>query len=187
MDTIVIIRDTVATCVKKTVDICQPCVKEAETNWQDVTIVAIICITILILALIGICRYFRWKKFEREAIDNAANTKWEQDYKDRKLKIDADIENHKLSREESSRDHNQRRAEELQDRYQKRKEELEDREQKRKTDLERCELERKIDLEEKLIIYTENQMKEGNTTTDDKYITLLKELISNNKADDEKA
>jgi len=51
MDTIMIIRDSVACCVRKTAEICQPCVKEAGTNCQDVTIVFIICVAIVVVAI----------------------------------------------------------------------------------------------------------------------------------------
>lgn len=33
MGTIMIIRDSVTTCVKGTAEICQPCVKDSGTNW----------------------------------------------------------------------------------------------------------------------------------------------------------
>ena len=67
MDTILIIRDSVACCVNKTAEICQPCIKEVGASWQDVVFVGIICAAILIIALFAICKYYNDK--EKEACD----------------------------------------------------------------------------------------------------------------------
>lgn len=66
MDTILIIRDSVACCVNKTAEICQPCIKEVGASWQDVVFVGIICAAILIIALFAICKYYNDKEKERE-------------------------------------------------------------------------------------------------------------------------
>lgn len=65
MDTITVICDTVAMCVRKTTEVCQPCVKEC-ASCNDVTIVGIICFTILLLAIIAALSYFKVKADERK-------------------------------------------------------------------------------------------------------------------------
>lgn len=111
MDTIMIIRDSVATCVNETAAICQPCVKEAETNWQDVLIVVAICMVFAFIA-ISICnRYFKWKDDERTAIANAATIKRKNEEDDRNSKIGADLQ----ARDQSNEDHMLKRKEQLED------------------------------------------------------------------------
>jgi len=41
---------------------CAKAAKEAGTNCFDVAIVIAICVTIAIIAILGICKYFSWKK-----------------------------------------------------------------------------------------------------------------------------
>lgn len=60
MDTIMIIRDSVATCVNKTAEICQPCLKEAGTAWQDVVLQGILYAMILCLAYWVSSGFFKW-------------------------------------------------------------------------------------------------------------------------------
>lgn len=67
MDTLLILRDTITDHVIKVVDTCQPCVQEAETNCKDIAIVAIICGTILIIAIAAMFTFHQWKKKEHEA------------------------------------------------------------------------------------------------------------------------
>ncbi len=66
MDTLLVLRDSVAFVGGKASIICQPSVQEFGCNWHEVIIVGTICLTILIIALYGITVYFRWKnkKFE---------------------------------------------------------------------------------------------------------------------------
>lgn len=97
MDTILVIRDSVACCVRKTAEICQPCVKEAETNCLDVAIVFIICVAIALVAIYAIRRYFKWKDDERKALETAADNKRKYEMEDRKLKQKADLEDKLLS------------------------------------------------------------------------------------------
>ena len=97
MDTLMIIRDSVATCVNKTAEICQHCVKEAETNWLDVLIIGIICATIVIIVLNVTCHYLKLKKAEREAQQKAAENKRSNEIEDRKLKQKADLQDKLLS------------------------------------------------------------------------------------------
>ena len=97
MDTIIVIRDSVACCVSKTAEICQPCVKEAETNWLDFAIVVVICITLVSICCYAISRYFQWKDDERKALETAAEKKRKYEMEDRKSKQKADLEDKLLS------------------------------------------------------------------------------------------
>ena len=74
MDTIMIIRDSVATCLKETAEICQPCIKESTECCSDVIIVGIICITILLLAIITVFAYFKQKADERKLLESQVNS-----------------------------------------------------------------------------------------------------------------
>ena len=58
MNIIMIICGYAATCVRRTAEFSQPCVKEAETNCQDVAIITIICVAISVIAIYAIRRYF---------------------------------------------------------------------------------------------------------------------------------
>ena len=147
MDTIMIICDSVATCVKGTVDTCQPCVKEAGTTWQDVSIVFLICLTLLIIALYAICKYYKCKKDEREASTNAAREKRKNDVEDRQWKLSVDKEAHELKRKEDKDDHD-KKLEEEQVNYDKEiKEEQEKRNKKQRSD-----------LQDKLLIFYEDRL-----------------------------
>lgn len=97
MDTILIIRDSVAMCLNKTAEICQPCVNETGTNWQDILIVVAICMTIAIIA-ISICnRYFKWKDDERDALIKADEEKRKNEEKDRERKQKTDLKDKLLN------------------------------------------------------------------------------------------
>lgn len=136
MDTILIIRDSVAMCVNKTAEICQPCVNNAGTTWQDVAIVLLICLTLLIIALCALCNYFKWKKYERVASAEAAKEKRNNDVEDRQWKLSVDKEAHVLKRKEDKEDHDNKLEEEQKAHELKRKEEREDHDKKRTVDLE---------------------------------------------------
>lgn len=97
MDTILIIRDSVASCVNKTAEICKPCAKEAETNWLDVLIVGIICATIIIIVIKVTCRYFKLREAEREAQQKVAGNKRNNEIDDREWKQMADLKDRLLS------------------------------------------------------------------------------------------
>lgn len=109
MDTIMIIRDSVATCMNKTAECLQPCVKNAGTScrdfWlaviQDVGVTLVICITICFLAWL----LYKWKKDERNDKKEEAATKRESENVER---------NHRLS--VRSEDYCQKRKDDLQDR-----------------------------------------------------------------------
>lgn len=97
MDTIIVIRDSVACCVSKTAEICQPCVREVGSSWSDFAIVVIICITLVIISCYAISRYFQWKDDERKALETAAEKKRKYEMEDRKSKQKADLEDKLLS------------------------------------------------------------------------------------------
>lgn len=97
MDTIIVIRDSVACCVSKTAEICQPCVREVGSSWSDFAIVVIICITLVIISCYAISRYFQWKDDERKAFETAADKKRKYEMEDRKSKQRADLEDKLLS------------------------------------------------------------------------------------------
>lgn len=111
MDTIMIIRDSVATCVNKTAEIYQPCVKETGTCWQDIVIVGIVCAAIASIAIFAVYRYFKWKDDERAAIANAATIKRKNEENDRNSKLEADSQ----ARDQSNEDHILKRKEQLED------------------------------------------------------------------------
>ena len=91
MDTIIIIRDSVATCVNKMATICQPCVKEPDTNWQDVIIWVTLFVAFAYVVRYGIKQYFIWKKAERAANDDITKAKREQEKNDRDWKQKSDL------------------------------------------------------------------------------------------------
>ncbi len=66
MDTLFILQDTVLVDVVKVIDSCQPYVHEAETSWQDVAIVLCICVTLIIIVTLGVCRFFANLEKERK-------------------------------------------------------------------------------------------------------------------------
>lgn len=168
MDTILIIRDSVASCVKKTAEICQPCVKEAETNCLDVVIVFIICVAIAVIAIYAIRRYFKWKDDERSASANAAKQKRSNDEADRKFKQEVDTK----AREQNKEDHEQKKNEEKQAHELKRKEYIQD-----------YLLKRKEELENKMQEYMESQIKNGiSLSKDDMYIVELTKEIDEIKS-----
>ena len=92
MDTILIIRDSVASCVKKTAEICQPCVKEIGTSWQDVVMTGLMYAFILCLVYLLLNGFLKWwnQMF-------LAKTKRKHEIEDRKSKQRADLEEKLLS------------------------------------------------------------------------------------------
>ena len=101
MDTILIIRDSVATCMKGTADICQHCVKGTETSNNDVTIVVIICGTILLLAIIAVIACLIQKYNECKAIKKDSIRNREYEVKDREYKKQVELLNKLLNIEET--------------------------------------------------------------------------------------
>ena len=92
MDTILIIRDSVACCVSKTAEICQPCVKEIGTSWQDVVMTGLRYAFILCLVYLLLTGFLKWwnQMF-------LAKTKRKHELEDRKLKQKADLKDKLLS------------------------------------------------------------------------------------------
>ena len=92
MDTILfIIQDTITANAVKVINSSQPCVQEAPTNCNDVLIVAIICIAIIIITWLGICKFFGFKKEERAARTSADNKKRENEVNDQKWKLQSNL------------------------------------------------------------------------------------------------
>ena len=118
MDTTMAFCDSVATCMKETAAICQPCVKEAGTTWQDVSIVFLICLTLLIITLYAIFKYFNWKKDERDASAVSDKIKRDNEVKDREWKLSVDKDAHDKKREEEQEAFNKKRKVDLQDKLQ---------------------------------------------------------------------
>ena len=97
MDTILIIRDSVAMCVNKTAEVCQPCVKENGTNWQDVIIWVTLFVVFAYIARYCIKQYFKWKKDERVMSVDEAKEKKENEEFDRKWKQKTDMKDKLLN------------------------------------------------------------------------------------------
>lgn len=97
MDTIMIIRDTVATCVNKTAAICPYCARGSETSDNDVVIVMAICGTILIISFFITFKYFKLKADERATMKEVEKEKRDQAAKDRKEEKKAKLQNDLLS------------------------------------------------------------------------------------------
>ena len=60
MDTILIIRDSVATCVNKTTGICPPCMKVTDSFLSDIFSKSVLYITILLIAYWILKGFFNW-------------------------------------------------------------------------------------------------------------------------------
>lgn len=67
MDTIMIICDSVATCLKGTAEICQPCVKAREIGWLELGAIFLVCVSVLVVAIYGISAYYKDKEKARQA------------------------------------------------------------------------------------------------------------------------
>lgn len=70
MDTLTIVSDTLAVKLKNLTDVCQPYIDGTGTNFCDVLIVLIICISIGCIAACGISKYYNDKKEERDIQKN---------------------------------------------------------------------------------------------------------------------
>ncbi|MBE6310995.1 MAG: hypothetical protein E7080_08090 [Bacteroidales bacterium] len=113
-DDVIVVNDSIAVKMSKVIEILQPVVKGAETNWQDVIIaVAItfaVCATIIIVAWIAKIMILSWKdkvieSQKNERTDIATKEEEESDRKrefhilDKKLQILCDT-CYELSKEE---------------------------------------------------------------------------------------
>ena len=177
MDTIMIIRDSVATCLKETAEICLPCVKEAETSWQDVIIWVTLFVAFAYVVRYGIKQYFKCKKDERDASAVSAKEKRENDVKDRQWKLEVDKEAHELKRKEEQDDHEKKLEEEQKAHELKRKEEQEALDKKRRTDLQDkllCQLKDLAEIERDA---DGNEIIKNNDNSKE-YITMLQTMIS---------
>lgn len=98
MSTLILnLNDTVAMSdstlieLAKLVNASHPCVQEAATNWLDFAIAAIICVSVVVIACYGICRFFSNKEAERAAQENANEEKKTKDEADKKAKQKSDM------------------------------------------------------------------------------------------------
>lgn len=88
MDTLLILRDTITANVVKVVDSCQPCIQEAETNWQDVVIVKYVCYAIvaMFLTIVFAVGIFVWHNNKWRKMYNIAEENHKLKEKDDKIK-----------------------------------------------------------------------------------------------------
>ena len=86
MDTLIVLRDSVAFVGEKASIVCQPCIKEVGTTWLDVGIVGFICAAIAVIVCYGSYRYFKWKDDVRDSEIASAKEKCNQDKENRKEK-----------------------------------------------------------------------------------------------------
>lgn len=96
MDTLLILRDTITSHAVKVIDTCQPYVQEAETNWKDVIITAIICTAIVIILCYGIFKLYQWQEGVIKAKETDANNKRNQENEEKNRKWNADLLEKKL-------------------------------------------------------------------------------------------
>ena len=84
------LSDSIVTKVIKLSEACQPVVTEAETNCNDVMIVAFISVAIVLVALIAKWAVWSWKEAELMGAKNERGAKEkEDDIAERKKKADA--------------------------------------------------------------------------------------------------
>jgi len=82
--------DSAVVELAKVINTCQPCVKEAQTNCNDVWIVVVICATFVIVALIVKWAIWSWQKAAIKAEkDEWAKKESEEKIAERKQKADA--------------------------------------------------------------------------------------------------
>lgn len=100
MDTIFIIRDSVATCLMQSADASVIVYKEAETNRLDIFIVAIVCLTLLIFALIVKCGLIEWqnKKLIKQKESDEEKRKHELDLKQKEAEMKENAETNEHNR-----------------------------------------------------------------------------------------
>lgn len=116
----------------KVMNSCQPCVQEAETNCKDVLIVAIICATIVLVALIAKWAIWSWQDGVITSKEQERKDKEEKEVAECKRKQDAD----KTNRDWQLDDEKRKRQYQLDDEALKRKNAIEDETRKRKYYLE---------------------------------------------------
>ena len=100
MNSTITICDSVAPYMNKTAEIFQHCVKGVDISNNDVTIVLIICGTILLLTIISVIAYLVQKCNDRKALENASIRKREYEEKDREYKHYVELLNKLLNTEE---------------------------------------------------------------------------------------
>lgn len=86
MDTIMIIRDSVACCINNTAEMSQPCVKEVGTSWQEVVMTGLEYAFILCLVYLLLKGFLKWR-----GQMFLTKTKRKHELEDRILKQKADL------------------------------------------------------------------------------------------------
>ena len=81
MDTLLILRDTIANHVVKVIDSCQPCIQEAETNWADVVIVKYICLAIVVVSFMFAVACYLCQKEKYKYLTESEDKKREHELK----------------------------------------------------------------------------------------------------------
>lgn len=135
--------DSMLVELAKVMNSCQPCVQEAETSCNDVKIVAIICVTIVLLALIAKWAICSWQNAVITSKKQERDDKESKEKEDSARKLDAD----KTSRDWQLADEKRKREYQLADEALKRKNAIEDEERQRKYKLEDEERKRAYDKE----------------------------------------
>lgn len=106
------------------------CNNVAETNWQDVVIISVICIAVVLFTLIAKCAILSWKDKEIKAK--------EDERKDKEIKEEKEYNRRKAadekSREWQLEDEQRKRANAIADEERKRKYAQEDEERRLKND-----------------------------------------------------
>lgn len=142
-DTIALSDSTIIE-LAKLVNSCQPCIQDSPTNCQDVKVVAIICVTIVFVALIAKWAIWSWQNAVITSKEQERKDKDEKEVAECKRKLDAD----KTNREWQLADEERNRNRQLADEERKRQNQLADEALKRKNAIEDEERQRKYKLED---------------------------------------
>lgn len=185
--------DSAVVELAKVVNTCQPCVKEAETNCQDVLIVGLICLAVVLVALIAICGLLYWKHKETEAAGAERDAKeTEAEIAARKQKADVQGKLLDFLKEQvSSYDIQKKEYEKARDNYKEFLETLINKPQGSKSDekgntdqlhVNPMENELKSFLESQLELFAKNEKAHENAC--EKYINELKNILKQTDPDE---
>lgn len=185
--------DSAVVELAKVINTCQPCVKEAETNCQDVWIAFIICLTIAVVAWIAKRGFLAWKNKEIEAADAERKAKeTEADIAARKLKADAQGKLLDFLKEQvSSYDIQKKEYEKARDNYKEFLETLINKPQDNKSDEKGNTAQLNVNpMENELKSFLENQLKlfvkneDAHKKACEKYIEELKNILKQTDPDE---
>ena len=70
MDTLLILKDTIAVNIIKSADSCKQCIHDIPTNEYDVWINASICITIVLVSLIVAITLYHYSRMKMKRLRN---------------------------------------------------------------------------------------------------------------------